>query len=78
MRGHADHHAAPNLSSNKRANWVLASATRSEMVSNGTHRKRRNGKTVTLSRASFGARWPSCVTSGCLTARKAWIDEFLE
>jgi hypothetical protein len=41
VRGHVDHHAAPNLSSNI-GELDLGLATKSEMVSNGTHRKRRN------------------------------------
>ena len=51
MRRHVDHRVRPNLSRNKTANWVLASATKSEMVSNRAHRKRRNARPVTLSRA---------------------------
>jgi hypothetical protein len=51
--GHVDVLRGPNLSSNKTANWALASATKSEMVSNRTHHKGRNGKTVTLSRAWY-------------------------
>ena len=53
MRGHADHHAAPNLSSNKRANWVFASTTRSEMVSNGTHCGRNRPIRKVIARAVF-------------------------
>ena len=53
MRGHVDHRVRPNLSRNKTANWVLASATKSEMVSNRAHRKRRNARPVTLSPAPF-------------------------
>ena len=51
MRGHVDHRAAPKLFVEPDGTLVLASATRSEMVSNRTHCKRRTGKTVTLSRA---------------------------
>ena len=52
MLGHVDRHAGPNRSSNK-INWAFASATTSEMVSNRTHHKRRKGKTVAASRASY-------------------------
>ena len=51
MRGHVDHRVRANLSRNKTANWILASTTKSEMVSNRAHRKRRNARPVTLSRA---------------------------
>src|SRR5580658_5587432 len=53
--GYADRHAAPNLSSNKTSNWVLPSATGSEMVSDATHRKRRNTKPVRISGVAI---WP--------------------
>ena len=49
MRGHIDYHAVPESFVQHDGDFVLVSATKSEMVSIETHRKRRNGKGVTAS-----------------------------
>jgi hypothetical protein len=51
--GHVERRAGPKPFIQQDGELALASATKSEMVSNWTHHKRRKGKTVAASRASY-------------------------